>query len=445
MDVLRIPPNNMEAEQSVIGSMLLDKEAISTVTELLRGEDFYKEAHRLIFNAVIELFDKDEPVDLVTLVDILRVKGILDNVGGITYLTNLVSSVPTAANVKYYAKIVDEKSTLRKLIKSSSETMNKCYSASEEVGVIIDKAEKDIFDISQKAMTHDFEPMSRILEKGFDEIERLYMNKGAITGIPSGFPELDSKTSGFQKGDLVLIAARPSMGKTAFVVNIAEYAAIRNGNCAAIFSLEMSKEQLGYRMLCSEANIDMLKLRTGNLDEDDWVKLARGAGPLAAAKIYIDDTPGLTVTEMRSKCRRLKIEHGLDIIIIDYLQLMQGRSRSENRQQEVSDISRSLKALAKEMETPVIACSQLSRAPEARADHRPMLSDLRESGSIEQDADIVMFLYRDEYYNKENSDKKNIAEVIISKQRNGPTGTVELAFIGKYTKFGSLDRMHENR
>lgn len=441
MDILRVPPNNIEAEQSVIGAMLLDKNAISAAGEILKGEDFYKESHRLIFDAIIELYDKDEPVDLVTLVDGLRSKGILETVGGITYLSNLAASVPSTANVKYYAKIVEDKSTLRKLIKSSSENMERCYEASLDVPSILDKAEKDIFDISQKAMTHDFEPMSRILEKGFNEIEKMYINKGSITGIPSGFPDLDSKTSGFQKGDLVLIAARPSMGKTAFALNVGQFASIRNNNSVAIFSLEMSKEQLAYRMLCAEANIDMLKLRTGNIDDDDWVRLAKAAGPLSSARIFIDDTPGISVTEMRSKCRRLKIEHGLDMIIVDYLQLIQGRSRTENRQQEVSDISRSLKTLAKEMDAPVIALSQLSRAPEARADHRPMLSDLRESGSIEQDADVVCFLYRDEYYNKD-SDKKNIAEVIISKQRNGPTGTVELAFIGKYTKFGALDRVH---
>lgn len=441
MDILKVPPNNIEAEQSVIGSMLLDKNAISTASEILTGDDFYKEAHRQIFNAAVELYNRNEPVDLVTIVDILRGKGILDNIGGITYLSNLVSSVPTTANVKYYAKIVEEKSTLRRLIKASSETIEKCYSSSDDLVGIIDTAERNIFNISQKATSHDFEPMSSLLEKGFNQIENLYNNKGAITGIPTGFTEIDNKTSGFQKGDLVLVAARPSMGKTAFALNIAEYAAIRNNNSVAIFSLEMSKEQLAFRMLCSQANIDMLKLRTGNLEDDDWVKLAKSAGPLASAKIFIDDTPGITVTEMRSKCRRLKMEHGLDLIIVDYLQLMQGSSRTENRQQEVSDISRSLKALAKEMDTPLIALSQLSRAPEARADHRPMLSDLRESGSIEQDADIVSFLYRDEYYNKE-TDKRNIAEVIIAKQRNGPTGTVELAFIGKYTKFGNIDRVH---
>jgi replicative DNA helicase len=441
MDSFRVPPNNMEAEQSVIGAMLLDKNAISEASEILRGDDFYKEAHKLIFESIMELYDKNEPVDLVTLVDNLRKKNILEAVGGITYISNLLESVPTTANIRYYAKIVEDKSTLRKLIKSSSETIDKCYTGAEDVPSILDKTEKDIFDISQKAVTHDIEPMSRILEKGFDEIEKLYQNKGAITGVPSGFPELDIKTSGFQKGDMILIAARPSMGKSAFAMNIAQYAAIRNNNSVAVFSLEMSKEQLAYRMLCSEANIDMLKLRTGNLDDDDWVRLAQCAGPLASAKIFIDDTPAISITEVRSKCRRLKIEYGLDLIIIDYLQLMQGRGKTENRQQEVSEISRSIKALAKEMDTPVIAISQLSRAPEARTDHRPMLSDLRESGSIEQDADLVSFLYRDDYYNKD-TDKKNIAEVIIAKQRNGPTGTVELAFIGKYAKFGSLDRIH---
>lgn len=442
MDVFKIPPNNIEAEQSVIGSMLLDKNAISTVAEILRAEDFYKEAHGKIFEAIMELFDKDEPADLVTLVDSLRVKGVLDIIGGVTYLSNLAASVPTTANVKYYAKIVEEKATLRKLIKSSSELMDKCYSAAEEVPSILEKAEKDIFDISQKAMVHDFEPISKILERSFDEIDMLCKNKGAITGVPTGFTDIDRKTSGFQRGDLILVAARPSMGKTAFAINIAQNAATRHQKSVAVFSLEMSKEQLVQRMLCSEANIDMLKLRTGNLEDDDWGRLARSAGPLASAKMYIDDTPGISVTEMRSKCRRLKIEHGLDLIVIDYLQLMSGRGRTENRQQEVSEISRSLKALAKEMDAPVIALSQLSRAPEARADHRPMLSDLRESGSIEQDADVVTFLYRDEYYNKE-TDKKNIAEVIIAKQRNGPTGTVELYFIGQYTKFQNITRQYE--
>jgi replicative DNA helicase len=307
MDILKVPPNNIEAEQSVIGSMLLDKNAISTASEILTGDDFYKEAHRQIFNAAVELYNRNEPVDLVTIVDILRGKGILNNIGGITYLSNLVSSVPTTANVKYYAKIVEEKSTLRRLIKASSETIEKCYSSSDDLVGIIDTAERNIFNISQKATSHDFEPMSSLLEKGFNQIENLYNNKGAVTGIPTGFTEIDNKTSGFQKGDLVLVAARPSMGKTAFALNIAEYAAIRNNNSVAIFSLEMSKEQLAFRMLCSQANIDMLKLRTGNLEEDDWVKLAKSAGPLASAKIFIDDTPGITVTEMRSKCRRLKL------------------------------------------------------------------------------------------------------------------------------------------
>ncbi|KPU42897.1 replicative DNA helicase [Oxobacter pfennigii] len=439
MDILKIPPNNMEAEQSVIGAMLLDKNAISSAAEILRGEDFYKEAHGRIFDTIIELYNRDEPVDLVTLVESLRTKGILDAIGGLTYLSNLAASVPTTANIKYYAKIVEEKSTLRNLIKTSSELMDKCYSENDEVPAILESAEKAIFDISQKAMEHDFEPISKVLERSFDNIEKLYKSKGELTGVPTGFVDLDRKTSGMQKGDMILVAARPSMGKTAFAINIGQYAATRHPYSVAIFSLEMSKEQLVQRMLCSEANIDMLKLRTGNLEDEDWAKLARSAGPLASAKIFIDDSPGISITEMRSKCRRLKIEHGLDLIIIDYLQLMQGKGKTENRQQEVSEISRSLKALAKEMESPVIALSQLSRAPEARADHRPMLSDLRESGSIEQDADVVCFLYRDEYYNKE-TDKKNIAEVIIAKQRNGPTGTVELFFNGQYTKFSSLDR-----
>lgn len=441
MEGVRVPPHNIEAEQAVLGAMLLDKEAIAAVGEILSGDEFYKESHKILFETIIEIFNRDEPVDIVTLVDVLKSRNHLEVVGGVSYISSLAASVPTTTNVKYYAKIVEEKSILRRLIFASNGIIEKCYTDQENVEDVLGAAEKSIFDISQKKGHQDFEHLSSIITRSFDEFERLYKNKGQITGIPTGFTELDRKTSGLQKSDFILVAARPSMGKTAFALNIALNAALRAGKSVAIFSLEMSKEQLAYRMLCSEANVDMLKLRTGDLDEDDWIRLARAAGPMANAKIFIDDTPGISIVEMRSKCRRLKIEKGLDLILIDYLQLMAGSGKSDNRQQEVSEISRSLKALAKEMEAPVISLSQLSRAPEVRADHRPILSDLRESGSIEQDADIVMFLYRDEYYNKE-TDKKGIAEVIIAKQRNGPTGTTELAWLGQYTKFGNLDRFH---
>jgi len=441
MDKLRVPPHNIEAEQSVLGSMLLDRNAIADVTEILTGDEFYKESHRILYKTIEEIYNKDEPVDIITVIDLLKSRNLLEVVGGVSYISNIVASVPTTANAKSYAKIVKEKALLRRLIIASNEIMDKCYQEPDDVEEVLGLAEKAIFDISQNKSHNDFEPLSEIIMKSFDSIEHLSKTKGDVTGIPSGFTDLDRKTSGFQKGDFILVAARPSMGKTAFVLNIALHAALRAKKSVAIFSLEMSKEQLAFRMLCAEANIDMLKLRTGDLDEEDWFRLARAAGPMSESKIFIDDTPGISVNEMRSKCRRLKIEKGLDLIIVDYLQLMSGSKRSESRQQEVSEISRSLKALAKEMDAPVIALSQLSRAPEARSDHRPMLSDLRESGSIEQDADLVMFLYRDEYYHKD-TDKKNIAEVIIAKQRNGPTGTVELVWLGQYTKFGNLDRYH---
>jgi replicative DNA helicase len=362
-----------------------------------------------------------------------------------SYISTIVTSVPATSNVRHYAKIVEEKYVLRKLILSSNEIMDMCYGQKEDLETVIGSAEKYIFDISQKNISQDFEHVSNIITRSFDELEKLYKNKGAITGVPSGFTDLDKKTSGFQGGEMILIAARPSMGKTAFVVNIALTAALRSGLSVALFSLEMSKEQIAYRMICAEASVDMLKLRTGDLEDEDWLKLAKAAGPMANSKMFIDDTAGISVSEMRSKCRRLKTQKdkGVDLIIIDYLQLMSGSAKSESRQQEVSEISRNLKALAKEMDAPVLALSQLSRAPEQRADHRPILSDLRESGSIEQDADVVMFLYRDEYYNKD-TEKKNMAEVILAKQRNGPTGTVELAWLGQYTKFGDLDRHHND-
>ncbi len=438
---IRSMPQNLEAEQSVLGSMLIEKTAIAQAAEVLNAEDFYRDSHKVIFNAIRDLYQKDVPVDMITLIDYLRSTENLEDAGGITYITEISNSIPSTANLLSYIQIVEDKSILRKLIRSSTEIIETSYNKQDNVESVIDLAEKKIFNLAEKKNTSDFEPMNAVLERGFLEIERLFNNKGETTGVPSGFKDLDDKTSGFQRGDMVLIAARPSMGKTTFVLNLAQHAALRSGKKVAIFSLEMSKEQLAYKLLCAEANVDMLKLRTGNLDDKDWENIARASGPLAAAKIFIDDTAGVSVMEMRSKCRRLKMEHGIDMIIIDYLQLMSG-SNPENRQQEVSEISRSIKAIAKEMQCPVLALSQLSRAPEQRADHRPMLSDLRESGSIEQDADLVMFLYRDEYYNKETEDK-NMAECIIAKQRNGPVGTVKLAWLGQYSKFGNLDVVHQ--
>ncbi|WP_291636128.1 replicative DNA helicase, partial [Clostridium sp.] len=417
---LRSLPYNLEAEQSVIGSMLIDKTAISRVVEVLKGDDFYRDSHKVIFNAIFDLYQKDTPIDMITLLEHLRSAEKLEASGGITYITEISNSIPSTANLSSYIKIVDDKAILRKLIRASTEIMENCYNKQDDVEAVMDLAQQKVFNIAERKNSSDFEPMNTVLERGFLEIERIFNNKGETTGIPSGFPELDDKTAGFQKGDMILIAARPSMGKTTFALNLAEYAALREGKNVAVFSLEMSKEQLSYKLLCSEANVDMSKLRHGNLEDRDWENIAKASGPLAASKIFIDDTAGTSIMDMRSKCRKLKMEHGIDMIVIDYLQLMSGNN-PENRQQEVSEISRSIKALAKEMQCPVIALSQLSRAPEQRADHRPMLSDLRESGSIEQDADIVMFLYRDEYYDTETEDK-NIAELIIAKQRNGPIG-----------------------
>ena len=433
-------PYNLEAEQSVIGSMLIDKTAIARVVEVLKGDDFYRDSHKVIFNAIFELYQKDTPIDMITLLEHLRSAEKLEASGGITYISEISNSIPSTANLSSYIKIVDDKSVLRKLIRASTEIMENCYNKQDDVEAVMDIAQQRVFNIAERKNTSDFEAMNTVLERGFLEIERIFNNKGETTGVSSGFPELDDMTSGFQKGDMILIAARPSMGKTTFVLNLAQYAALRGGKSIAVFSLEMSKEQLAYKLLCAEANVDMTKLRNGSLEDKDWENIAKASGPLAAAKIYIDDTAGTSVIDMRSKCRKLKMEHGIDMIIIDYLQLMSG-SNPENRQQEVSEISRSIKALAKEMQCPVISLSQLSRAPEQRADHRPMLSDLRESGSIEQDADLVMFLYRDEYYNKETEDK-NVAECIIAKQRNGPVGTVKLAWIGQFSKFARLDVVH---
>ena len=437
----RIPPSSIEAEQSVLGALLIDKEAVPVVTEVLRADDFYRQDHKEIFDAILDLFEKGKPIDIISTKEQLNLRGSLESIGGIEYLSNVVDMVPTTANVKHYAKIIEEKSILRKLIRASNEIINSGFEAADEVSIIVDQAQKKIFDILQRRSSQGFCPIKDVLVEAFDRLEELYNAKGCITGIPTGFADLDNKTSGLHPADLVLIAARPAMGKTAFVLNIAQHVAIHARVPVAVFSLEMSKEQLVNRMLCSEAMVDSQRVRTGKLEEEDWPKIARVIGPLSEAPIYIDDTPGVSIMDIRAKSRRLKLEKNLGLIVIDYLQLMQGRGKNESRQQEVSEISRSLKILAKELNVPIITLSQLSRAAETRADHRPMLSDLRESGAIEQDADIVMFLYRDDYYNPD-TEKKNIAEVILAKHRGGSTGVVELAWLGQYTKFANLDRYH---
>ena len=433
-----IPPHDIEAEQAVLGSMLVDKEAVVVAIEYLKEEDFYRKDNETIYSAMLELYSQGKPIDVLTVKDVLTSRQMLEAVGGIEYLSTIASSVYTTANIEMYAKIVEEKSILRKLIKSSNEILKLGYDAKEDVEDILDQAEKKIFDILEKRNTKGYVPIKDVLVEAFGKLEELYNKTTSITGVPSGFIDLDNRTSGFQPSNLILIAARPAMGKSAFALNIVQNAAIRNKIGVAIFSLEMSKEELVNRMLCSEAMVDSSKIRNGKMEDDDWVKLAKALGPLSEAPIYIDDTPGLTAMELRAKCRKLKLEKNIGLVVIDYLQLMQG-SKAESRQQEISEISRSLKILAKELNVPVIALSQLSRAPEQRTDHRPILSDLRESGSIEQDADIVMFLYRDEYYNEE-TEKKNVAEVIIAKQRSGPTGTTDLLWLGQYTKFANLDK-----
>lgn len=438
----RIPPHSLEAEQSVLGAMIIDKEAINTTIEIIKPEDFYKEANKEIYETIIELYNRNEPVDLITLSEELRKRGTLENVGGVTYLANLSGGVATTANVKYYCEIVEEKSILRRLIKSCDDIMSKSYEDSEEVNSIIESAEKNIFDITQGRNREGFFPIREVLLDSFSKIEELSMKEGGLTGLTTGFLDIDAKLSGLQNSDLILLAARPSMGKTALGLNIALNSALLGNAKVGVFSLEMSKEQLVQRMLSSASHVDLQKIISGKLNEDDWLKIVKAMGPLSETDMYIDDTPGITLMEMKAKCRKLKIEKGLDLVVIDYLQLMESDSSSESRQQEISSISRGLKALAKEMDCPVIALSQLSRAPELRSDHRPILSDLRESGAIEQDADVVLFLYRDEYYNQD-TDKKNIGEVIIAKHRNGPTGMVELLWMGQFTKFVNLERYRE--
>ena len=430
----KIPPHSLEAEQSVLGAMIINQEAINTAIEQLRPDDFYKEANKEIFKAIVELYNRNEPVDIITLSEELRRRGTLENIGGVTYLASLSGGVAISSNIKYYCDIVEEKSILRRLILSCDEIMAKSYEDSEEVNSIIEQAEKNIFDITQGRHREGFAPIKEVLLESFSKIEEMAAHEGELTGLTTGFIDVDNKLSGMQKSDLILLAARPSMGKTALGINIATNSAIKADASVAVFSLEMSKEQLVQRMISSVSHVDLQKIISGRLDEEEWMKIINAMAPLSQAKIFIDDTAGISLMEMKAKCRRLKIEQGLDLIVIDYLQLMQAESRHENRQQEISAISRGLKALAKEMECPVVALSQLSRAPELRSDHRPILSDLRESGAIEQDADVVLFLYRDEYYN-EDTDKKNIGEVIIAKHRNGPTGTVELVWKKEFTKF----------
>ena len=436
----RILPHSIEAEQSVIGSMIIDRDAIVTASGIILGEDFYNKQYGVLFEAMVELNDEGKPVDLVTLQNRLKEKDVPPEVSGPEFIRDLITAVPTSANVKHYANIVAEKATLRRLIRLNEEIANTCYVGKESLEDILADTEKRVFDLVQRRNTGEFVPIRKIVSDAIDTIEKASHNKGNVTGVATGFLDLDYKTAGMQPSDLILIAARPSMGKTAFVLNIAEYVAFKQNKTVAIFSLEMSKEQLVNRLFSMEAKVDSQHLRTGNLSETEWEKLIESAGVIGMSKLIIDDTPGISISELRSKCRKYKLEHNLEMIIIDYLQLMSGSSRStDSRQQEISDISRSLKALARELRVPVIALSQLSRAVEQRPDHRPMLSDLRESGAIEQDADVVMFIYRDDYYNKD-TEKKGIAEINIAKQRNGPIGTVELVWLPDFTKFANLQR-----
>ena len=444
MDLLaqRLPLQSLEAEVSVLGGILLENEALSRVLEVIGESDFYREAHRKIFSAILELFERSEPTDLITLSEVLKKRAAFEAVGGIEYLNSLVNSVPTAANISYYAKIIKEKSILRKLINRATEIVSQGYGDAGNVDDFLDRAEHAIFEISEDRVRPSFYPIKDIIKSSFKTIEKLYEKRQLITGVPTGFTRLDELTSGLQPSELIIVAGRPSMGKTAFALNIAQHAAVEAQVPAAVFSLEMGKEQLALRMLCSEAKVDAHRLRGGFLSESDWPKLTRAAGTLSEAPIFIDDTAGLTALEMRAKSRRLKAERNLGLVIVDYLQLMRGRADSDTREQEISDISRSLKALAKELNIPVVALSQLNRRVEERGDKHPQLSDLRESGAIEQDADVIIFLYRDEVYNK-SEDKKGKAEIIIGKQRNGPTASFELAFLDKYTCFENLSSISE--
>lgn len=436
----RVLPHSMEAEQSVIGSMIMDREAIVVASEMISGDDFYNKSYGVLFDSMVELNDQGQPVDVVTLQNRLKEKDVPPEVASLEFIRDLITAVPTSANIKYYATIVSEKAVLRKLIRLTEEIANNCYSENDGLEVILEDTEKRVFDLVQRRNTGDFVPIREVVMNAMDKIEKASHSNGNVTGIATGFIDLDYRTAGMQPSDLVLIAARPSMGKTAFVLNIAQYVAFHSGECVAIFSLEMSKEQLVNRLFAMESKVDSQHLRTGNLSDLEWEKLIESAGMIGQSKLIIDDTPGISIAEMRSKCRKFKLEMDLKMVIIDYLQLMSGSGRgNESRQQEISDISRSLKALARELQVPVIALSQLSRAVEQRPDHRPMLSDLRESGAIEQDADVVMFIYRDDYYNPD-TEKKGIAEINIAKQRNGPIGTVDLVWLPEFTKFANLQK-----
>ena len=439
--IKRIMPHSIEAEQSVVGAMLMDKDAVMTASEIISGQDFYQTSYGIVFDSMVELFNEGKPVDVITLQERLKEKDVPPEISSLEFARELITAVPTSANIKYYADIVAEKSVMRRMIKLNDEISNTCYAGKESLEAVLEKTEKSVFELLQKRNTGDYVPIKDVVLNALDRIEKASRNKGAVTGVPTGFIDLDYKLSGLQPADLVLVAARPSMGKTAFVLNIAQYVAFKKEKGVAIFSLEMSKEQLVNRLFALESQVDSQALRTGNLKDSDWEKLIEGAGIIGKSNLIIDDTPGISVSELRSKCRKYKLEQDIQLIIIDYLQLMSGSvgGRSESRQQEISDISRSLKALARELNVPVVALSQLSRAVESRPDKRPMLSDLRESGAIEQDADVVMFIYRDEYYNKDSEYKKQ-AEIIIAKQRNGPVGTVNLAWLADYTKFANLSR-----
>lgn len=444
--IKRIMPNSQEAEQSVIGSMLMDQEAVILASEKLNEDDFYNPRFKVLFAAIVSLYREGRPVDLVTLTEKLRENNVAEEIGSVEFISNIISSVPTSANIKYYAEIVEQKALLRKLIRTTENITNRCYQDSSDINELMEDTERDVFQIvNSRTTTEEFTPINEIALETLENIQSAAMNTGSVTGLSTGFRDLDYRTAGLQPSDLILIAARPSMGKTAFALNIAEYVAMINHVPTAIFSLEMSKVQLAKRLISMNSKVDSQHIRTGTLEDDEWAKITESSIILGESALVIDDTPGISINELRSKCRKLKMERGLGLIMIDYLQLMSGSSGSKNisRQQEISDISRSLKALAREINCPVVALSQLSREVEKREDKRPILSDLRESGAIEQDADVVMFLYRDEYYTKDASTKKGVTEVIIGKQRNGPTCTVELKWLGQYTKFANLEYVKE--
>ena len=440
----RVPPQNVEAEQSVLGTILLSDHSLSTVVEVLTADDFYRDNHKLIFEVMLQLFEKNEPQDIITISNLLKDQNQLEDAGGISYLATLTSIVPVTANLLYYAKIIRQKAVLRNLITVNTEIASRCYEEQGEIDTLVDEAEQAIFEIARSKSSQSFTPMRQIIPGAFESVEQLAERKELITGVPTGFTELDKMTAGLQPSDLIILAGRPSMGKTAFAMNIAQHAAISDNIGVAVFSLEMSKEQLAMRLLCSVGHVDSQRVRTGRLQDEDWPKLTRAVGYLEQSPMFIDDTPAISVLEMRAKVRRLSSQHKLGLIVVDYLQLMRGRNATENRTQEISEISRSLKAMAKELNVPVIALSQLNRSLESRTDKRPMMSDLRESGAIEQDADVICFIYRDEVYNKaEDNPLKGISEIIIGKQRNGPTGTVKLTFVKEFTMFENLSAFDE--